>query len=341
MIPDQNDKGFGNRSLLDDLIEYVYGGVNCKLTLIGDTAQLPPVGLDISPALNDQLLASHYLKDVYMIQLSQVVRQTKTSMILSNATSIRDQISQKAESYPRLDCAGDVVRLDSGDELQYALEAAYSDSGYEDTVVICRSNKRANLYNQQVRYKIRWYEEELSAGDYLMVVRNNYFWLPEKSKAGFIANGDMVEVLAVYDTIERYGFRFARINARLVDYPDEPNIEVVCLLDTLMSQTPSMTYDEYKKLYAAVSIDYMHIDNANLRNKAIKEDEFFNALQIKFGYAVTCHKSQGGQWKHVFVEQGYFVDNMLNKEYLRWLYTALSRATTKLYLINFNKRFFN
>ena len=240
-----------------------------------------------------------------------------------------------------LGCAGDVVRLDSGDELQYALEAAYSDSGYEDTVVICRSNKRANLYNQQVRYKIRWYEEELSAGDYLMVVRNNYFWLPEKSKAGFIANGDMVEVLAVYDTIERYGFRFARINARLVDYPDEPNIEVVCLLDTLMSQTPSMTYDEYKKLYASVSIDYMHIDNASLRNKAIKEDEFFNALQIKFGYAVTCHKSQGGQWKHVFVEQGYFVDNMLNKEYLRWLYTALSRATTKLYLINFNKRFFN
>ena len=234
----------------------------------------------------------------------------------------------------------DVIRIEGGDDLQYALEQAYSESGFEDTVVICRSNKRANLYNRQIRFKIRWHEEELSAGDYLMVVRNNYYWLPENSKAGFIANGDTIEVLSLYDTIERYGFRFARINARLVDYPDEPNIELLVTLDTLTSNTASMTYEEYKQLQTSVSLDYMHIKNKALRNKEVKENEFFNALQIKFAYAVTCHKSQGGQWKHVFVEQGFFNDQMLNKEYLRWLYTAISRSSFKLYLVNFRERFF-
>ena len=197
------------------------------------------------------------------------------------------------------------------------------------------------MYNRQIRFKIRWHEDEISAGDFLMIVRNNYYWLPEKSKAGFIANGDTIEILSVFETIERYGFRYARINARLVDYPDEPNIEVVILLDTLSSNNASMTYDEYKTLHAAVSKDYSHIKNTAQRNKELKENEFFNALQVKFAYAITCHKSQGGQWKHVFVEQGYFTDDMLNKEYLRWLYTAISRSTTKLYLVNFKERFFN
>lgn len=341
MIPDQNDKGFGNRSLLDDLIEYVYGGINCKLVLIGDTAQLPPIGLDISPALNEELLNSCYDKEIYDHELTQVIRQEKNSMILSNATSIRNQIALESDTYPRLSFAKDVIKIAAGDELQYALESAYSDGGFEDTVVICRSNKRANMYNRQIRFKIRWHEDEISAGDYLMVVRNNYYWLPEKSKAGFIANGDTIEILSVYETIERFGFRFARINARLIDYPDEPNIEVLVMLDILSSNNASMTYDEYKTFHAAVSKDYSHIKNAVQRNKEIKENEFFNALQIKFAYAVTCHKSQGGQWKHVFVEQGYFTDDMLNKEYLRWLYTAISRSTTKLYLVNFKESFFS
>jgi len=341
MIPDQNDKGFGNRSLLDDLIEYVYSGINCKLILIGDTAQLPPIGLDISPALNEELLNSCYDKEVYVHELTQVIRQEKNSMILANATHIRDQIILETDTYPKLRFADDVIRVDAGDELQFALESAYSDGGFEDTVVICRSNKRANMYNRQIRFKIRWHEDEISAGDFLMIVRNNYYWLPEKSKAGFIANGDTIEILSVFETIERYGFRYARINARLVDYPDEPNIEVVILLDTLSSNNASMTYDEYKTLHAAVSKDYSHIKNTAQRNKELKENEFFNALQVKFAYAITCHKSQGGQWKHVFVEQGYFTDDMLNKEYLRWLYTAISRSTTKLYLVNFKERFFS
>ena len=340
MIPDTSDKGFGGRVLLDDLIEYVYSGVMCKLILIGDTAQLPPVHLDISPALDENLLGITYRKDVYSAELTQVVRQQSTSMVLENATHLRDKISANDFDTPQVKCNSEVVRLDVGMDIQEALEDAYSNSGVEGTVVICRSNKRANLYNQQIRARIRDLEDDISTGDFLMVVRNNYFWLPEGSKAGFIANGDMVEVMRIYEINELYDCRFARISVRLVDYPDEENLECIVLLDTLTSESPAMTYEEYKKLYDEVAKDYADIPKRAQRNKEIKQNPYFNALQVKFAYAITCHKSQGGQWENVFVEQGYFTSDMLSKEYFRWLYTALTRTTKKLHLINFKKEFF-
>lgn len=340
MIPDTSDKGFGGRVLLDDLIEYVYSGVMCKLILIGDTAQLPPVHLDISPALDENLLGVTYRKDVYSAELTQVVRQQSTSMVLENATHLRDKISANDFDTPQVKCNSEVVRLDVGMDIQEALEDAYSNSGVEGTVVICRSNKRANLYNQQIRARIRDLEDDISTGDFLMVVRNNYFWLPEGSKAGFIANGDMVEVIRIYEINELYDCRFARISVRLVDYPDEENLECIVLLDTLTSESPAMTYEEYKKLYDEVAKDYADIPKRAQRNKEIKQNPYFNALQVKFAYAITCHKSQGGQWENVFVEQGYFTSDMLSKEYFRWLYTALTRTTKKLHLINFKKEFF-
>ena len=340
MIPDTSDKGFGGRVLLDDLIEYVYSAVMCKLILIGDTAQLPPVHLDISPALDENLLGITYRKDVYSAELTQVVRQQSTSMVLENATHLRDKISANDFDTPQVKCNSEVVRLDVGMDIQEALEDAYSNSGVEGTVVICRSNKRANLYNQQIRARIRGLEDDISTGDFLMVVRNNYFWLPEGSKAGFIANGDMVEVMRIYEINELYDCRFARISVRLVDYPDEENLECIVLLDTLTSELPAMTYEEYKKLYDEVAKDYADIPKQAQRNKEIKQNPYFNALQVKFAYAITCHKSQGGQWENVFVEQGYFTSDMLSKDYFRWLYTALTRTTKKLHLINFKKEFF-
>ena len=340
MIPDTSDKGFGGRVLLDDLIEYVYSGEMCKLILIGDTAQLPPVQLDISPALDENLLGITYRKDVYSAELTQVVRQQSTSMVLENATHLRDKISANDFDTPHVKCNSEVVRLDVGMDIQEALEDAYSISGVEGTVVICRSNKRANLYNQQIRARIRGLEDDISTGDFLMVVRNNYFWLPEGSKAGFIANGDMVEVMRIYEINELYDCRFARISVRLVDYPDEENLECIVLLDTLTSELPAMTYEEYKKLYDEVAKDYADIPKRAQRNKEIKQNPYFNALQVKFAYAITCHKSQGGQWENVFVEQGYFTSDMLSKDYFRWLYTALTRTTKKLHLINFKKEFF-
>ena len=340
MIPDASDKGFGGRVLLDDLIEYVYSGVMCKLILIGDTAQLPPIHLDISPALDENLLGITHRKDVYSAELTQVVRQQSTSMVLENATHLRDKISANDFDTPHFKCNSEVVRLDVGMDIQEALEDAYSNSGVEGTVVICRSNKRANLYNQQIRARIRGLEDDISTGDFLMVVRNNYFWLPEGSKAGFIANGDMVEVMRIYEINELYDCRFARISVRLLDYPDEENLECIVLLDTLTSETPAMTYEEYKKLYDEVAKDYADISKRAQRNKEIKQNPYFNALQVKFAYAITCHKSQGGQWENVFVEQGYFTSDMLSKEYFRWLYTALTRTTKKLHLINFKKEFF-
>jgi len=340
MIPDASDKGFGGRVLLDDLIEYVYSGVMCKLILIGDTAQLPSVHLDISPALDENLLGITYRKDVYSAELTQVVRQQSTSMVLENATHLRDKISANDFDTPHFKCNSEVVRLDVGMDIQEALEDAYSNSGVEGTVIICRSNKRANLYNQQIRARIRGLEDEISTGDFLMVVRNNYFWLPEGSKAGFIANGDMVEVMRIYEINELYDCRFARISVRLVDYPCEENLECIVLLETLTSETPAMTYEEYKKLFDEVAKDYADIPKRAQRNKEIKQNPYFNALQVKFAYAITCHKSQGGQWENVFVEQGYFTSDMLSKEYFRWLYTALTRTTKKLHLINFKKEFF-
>ena len=337
MIPEKSDKGFGNRSLLDDLIEYVYDGCDCKLILIGDTAQLPPVHLAISPALDEEKIELHYDKQVICKELTQVVRQEKSSLILKNATDLRTKITNSDYSLPKLATNSEVIRLTNGEELQDALESAYNHEGVNNTTVLCRSNKRANLYNQQIRTKIRWQEDEISTGDMLMVVRNNYHWLDNNSKAGFIANGDIVEILKIREIIERYGFRFARANIQMIDYPKEKSLDVILLLDTLTSESPAMTYEQYQKLYKEVGLDYK---GKKERNKRIKEDQFFNALQIKFAYAITCHKSQGGQWENVFIDLGYFTEDMLDKSYLRWLYTAMTRARKKLYLINFNDRFF-
>jgi len=316
----------------------VYQGQDCKLILIGDTAQLPPVHLDISPALDEEKLELNYNKQVICKELTQVVRQKEDSLILENATDLRNRIATADYSYPKLATNSEVIRLNTGEDLQDALETAYSNEGVNNTTVLCRSNKRANLYNQQIRAKIRWQENEISAGDMLMVVRNNYYWLDDSSKAGFIANGDIVEVVKIKETIERYGFRFAKASVQMVDYPDEKELEVILLLETLTSESPAITYEQYQQLYKEVGLDYKGQKEIN---KKIKEDEFFNALQIKFAYAITCHKSQGGQWENVFVDLGYFTEDMLDKSYLRWLYTALTRASKKLYLINFKEEFFN
>ena len=336
MIPKSSDKGFANRSLLDDLIEYVYDGIGCKLVLIGDTAQLPPVHLDISPALDEALLTINYNKEIICASLVEVVRQTKSSTILLNATRIRKQISNQQFHLPQLETSEDVIRIQSGDELQEYLEDNYSQSGIANTIVLCRSNKRANIYNQQIRSRIRYIEEEIVNGDLLMVVKNNYFWLGDKNQSELIANGDIIEVISVNEIVTKYDFKFANVTIKLVDFLDGKELDVIVMLDTINLETPSLPYEEYQKLYQKVALDY----KGNDAKKKIKENKYLNALQIKFSYSITCHKSQGGQWENVFVDLGYFKNEILDLSYLRWLYTAITRASKKLYLINFNNNFF-
>lgn len=343
MVPDTSvdAKFFEGRSLLDDLISYVYSGVNCQLILVGDTAQLPPVHLELSPALDPVALESNYQKTVQSIELDQVMRQSENSGILFNASRIRHALSNADYLGLRFSIghSPEVIRPESGQELMEAIEQSYAEQGYEDTVIIVRSNKRANLYNQQIRQRILFQEEELSAGDYLMVVKNNYFWLKPHDEAGFIANGDIIEILEIYGFSELYGFRFAQVRVRMVDYPSMSPFDTVLLLDTLTAETPSLSYDDANKLYEAVKEDY-HEERSNYKKfLAIKGNKYFNALQVKFSYAITCHKSQGGQWHTVFIEQPYLKDGM-DRDYLRWLYTALTRAQSRVYLMGFAKDFF-
>ncbi len=326
-------------NLLGDLLEYVFTGENCKLILVGDTAQLPPVGSALSPALNKDYLHSNYFIGVKECELRNVVRQKDVSGVLHNATKLRIQLLENPDAFPVFETAPDVVRID-GTELEDALNDAYRNYGYKDTLVICRSNKRANAYNQQIRFRIKWQENELSAGDLMMVVKNNYFWLDEKSGAGFIANGDGIEVLKVQSIRELYGFRFADVTFRLMDYPNEPDMQGVLLLDTLAAETPALTQEQNKALFANIMEDYADEPIKRNRYLLLKQNPYFNALQIKFSYAVTCHKAQGGQWPCIFIDQGYFTEDMMNAEYLRWLYTAFTRATEKVYLVNFNEKFF-
>jgi len=343
MISDDggNSKLFENGSLLDDLIQYVYQGHNCQLILIGDTAQLPPVKMDLSPALEEQKLEFNYNKQVSFIELDEVVRQSEESDILHNATLIRESLQEEFyESFQfELSQNKDVIRLVDGYEIMDAIQDCYTSDGHEDTSIIVRSNKRANMYNQQIRSRILFQEEELSAGDYLMVVKNNYFWVKPTSEAGFIANGDIVKVLEIFGFKELYGFRFAEVQVQMVDYPKMRPFETVIMLDTLTSNTPSLTYEESNKLYEEVKKDYANERSKYKQFMNIKNNKYFNALQIKFSYAMTCHKSQGGQWKNVFIEQPY-LPNGVGKEYLRWLYTAMTRAQDKLYLIGFGDDFF-
>ncbi len=334
------------RSLLEDLIDYVREGSHCRLLLMGDTAQLPPVGSSESPALNgDYLCALSNLK-LYEYELTEVVRQQRLSGILHNATLLRDRISAMDDysevEYPLLDLSGidDVVRL-PGDELEEVLNNEYADGSQEDVVFVTRSNKRANLFNQAIRNRILFREEEVNAGDFLMVVKNNYYWLGDDSNMGFIANGDIVEVLRVRNHQEFYGFRFVDITARFVDYPDEPELECKLLLDTLHSESPSLTREEMRRLYEEVMKDYADIPVAAERQRQVRNSPYYNALQVKFAYALTCHKTQGGQWPTVFIDQGYLTDDMVDRDYLRWLYTAFTRATRRVYLLNFQDKFFN
>lgn len=343
MIPDTpgESKLFENGSLLDDLMQYVYSGHHCKLLLIGDTAQLPPVKLDLSPALNEDTLSLNYNKQVTKMELDEVVRQEFDSGILANATVLREALSNSIFDTFKFDLSPykDIIRLIDGQEVMDAINDSYSDLGHEETTIIVRSNKRANLYNQQIRNRILFNENELSAGDYIMVVKNNYFWVKPTSEAGFIANGDIIEVLEIFNIIDLYGFRFAEVKVRMVDYPKMRPFETVLLLDTIASESPSLTYDDSNRLYQAVMKDFEDETSNYRKFLKIKNNKYFNALQVKFSYAITCHKSQGGQWHSVFVEQPY-LPNGIDKEYLRWLYTAVTRAKDKLYLIGFKDDFF-
>ncbi|MCZ8198493.1 MAG: AAA family ATPase [Flavobacterium sp.] len=337
MISDtsSDSKLYENGSLLDDLISYIYSGTNCKMILLGDTAQLPPVNLDVSPALDTETLAMHYDKTVHSIELDEVMRQEENSGILYNATDLRELLKSHFIDDFQFQLKGfkDIVRLTDGYDIQDAINQAYSNYSIEDTAFIVRSNKRANQYNQQIRSKILDKESELSTGDYLMVVKNNYFWLKEKDEAGFIANGDIIEVLEIFSIKELYTFKFANVKIRMVDYPNQKPFETVLLLDTITSESPSLTYDESNRLYQEVMKDYEGETKYKMFQK-VKENEYFNALQVKFSYAITCHKSQGGQWNTVFVEQPYLPDG-IDRDYIRWLYTAITRAKDKLYLIGF------
>jgi len=343
MIPDTpgESKLFENGSLLDDLIQYVYAGHKCKLLLIGDTAQLPPVKLDVSPALDENKLALNYNKEVTKMELDEVVRQGQDSGILYNATLLREVLAGSFyESFQfNINPFKDIVRLTDGYEIMDAINDAYSNLGNEETAIIVRSNKRANLYNKQIRSKILFNENELTAGDYLMVVKNNYFWIKPTTEAGFIANGDIIEVLEIFNIKELYGFRFAEVKIRMVDYPKMTPFETVLLLDTIDAETPSLPYEASNNLYQEVMKDYEDETTKYKKFLKVKSNKYFNALQVKFSYAITCHKSQGGQWNTVFIEQPY-LPNGIDKDYLRWLYTAATRAKEKLYLIGFKDEFF-
>jgi exodeoxyribonuclease-5 len=341
MISDQVHD-YSRQSLLQDLISYVYNGKNCKLMLVGDTAQLPPVGSDISPALDKLFVSEQFRLNVFTYELTDVVRQEKESGILFNATQLRELVRKGEEVFPKFNIRRykDIFRM-TGERLVEGLNYAYDKYGMENTIVICRSNKNANAYNQNIRNRILYREEELSGGDHIMIVRNNYFWLkPEDNSGDFIANGDIAKIRKVRRIEDQYGFRFAELVIELLDYPDQEPISCKAMLDTLYSETPSLSSADNKRFYEAVLQDYMHIENKKFRMEELKKDPYYNALQIKFAFAVTCHKAQGGQWPAVFIDQGFLTDEMLNTEFLRWLYTGLTRSNKELFLVNFSDQFF-
>jgi exodeoxyribonuclease-5 len=344
MISNQPNESsvFGSGMLLDDLLEYVFSGQNCRLVLVGDTAQLPPVSLNISPALERDML-EHYGFGVDEYELKEVVRQEQDSGVLFNATQIRSRITNEEQQFGFFPLAmksfSDVQKINGGDLIE-EISSCYDKYGLFETTVITRSNKRANLYNKGIRGSILYKENEIECGDLLMVVKNNYFWLDEGMELDFIANGDIAEVTHIYGYEELYEFRFANVSLRFIDYE---NVEIDCkiFLETLSIETASFTQEQNRQLFEAVSEDYQEIRNKRNRWKKIKENPYFNALQVKYAYAITCHKAQGGQWKAVFIDHGYLTEDMLDIEYYRWLYTAFTRPTEKLYLVNFNKSFFS
>ena len=360
---------FGTGCLLDDLVQFVYSGRNCRLMLIGDKAQLPPVGEEESPALNTDFMEGYGLK-VYESDLREVLRQSQESGILYNATVIRQMITHdEATELPKIRFRGfaDIVCV-PGDELIESLATSYSQVGMDETMVVTRSNKRANIYNQGIRNQVLWREEELTSGDWLMVVKNNYYWTEQdaiKNRAGlakdptspaaqtvaagasvpvadskptpaFIANGDRAVIQRVRNRRDLYGFHFVDLWLQFPDY-DNYELQVTALTDSLATEAPALTREQSEKLFNEVMLDYADIRTKPERYKKLKEDPYYNALQIKYAYAVTCHKAQGGQWAHVYVDQGYMTDEMLTPDYIHWLYTAFTRATEKLFLVNWPK----
>ena len=340
-----SDEASGNNreTLLHDLVSYVYNTKNCKLMLVGDTAQLPPVGADNSPALDLGLMKKTFAVDIFSFELTDVLRQEKNSGILHNVTAMREIIRKGKVATPRIVTKGykDVFRM-TGERLEEGLNYAYNKYGHDGTLIVCRSNKNANLYNRQIRGRILYREEELTGGDQIMVVRNNYFWLQvqEEGSTGFIANGDIARIKKVRRFEEMYGFRFADVQLEFIDYAEDPVLDCKILMDTLYSEAPALPPADQKRFFLEVMKDYDHIARRKAKFDEMKLNPYYNALQIKFAYAVTCHKAQGGQWDAVFVDQGYVTEEMINMDFLRWFYTACTRASKELYLVNFNERFF-
>lgn len=342
MVSDQLS-GNSRDTLLFDLVKYVYNDKNCKLMLVGDTAQLPPVGSDESPALDNGLMAANFGLTIFGFELTEVLRQQQDSGILFNVTRVRDLIRLQKPGIPKIITKGykDVFRM-TGERLEEGLEYAYNKYGDENTLIICRSNKNANLYNRQIRARLLWREEELTGGDQVMVVKNNYFWLQEQegSSTNFIANGDIARIRKVRRIEEMYGFRFADVQLEFIDYADDPVLDCKVLIDTLYAESPALSPDDQKRLYVEAMKDYDHIPNKRAKHEELKQNPYYNALQIKFAYAITCHKAQGGQWNAIFVDQGYLTDEMVNTDFLRWFYTACTRATDELFLVNFSDKFY-
>ena len=337
------ESSFGSGSLLDDLMQYVYSGDNCRLMLIGDCAQLPPVGEEEAPALSSDILEGYGMK-VYQCDLDEVLRQSQDSGILYNATLIRQLITHDETTLlPQIDFNGFAdIKVMPGNELIDSLGTSYRQTGIDETIVVTRSNKRANIYNQGIRNMVLDREEILCTGDMLMIVRNNYFWTEQISKEkqpadanipSFLANGDRAKVLRIRNEREFYGFRFADVWLQFPDY-DNFEMQVTITMDSLINDAPALTREQHEELYNKVMEDYADLPTKPERMKALRKDIYFNALQVKFAYAVTCHKAQGGQWQHVYVDQGYMTDEMLTPNYIHWLYTAFTRATDKLFLVN-------
>jgi exodeoxyribonuclease-5 len=343
MIGDEQSSAqlFQNGSILQDLISYAQQGDRCKLVFVGDTAQLPPVKQELSPALNQNYLSLHFSTEVAEVELSEVLRQDALSGILHNATNLRNLMHENIDDHFQFLIRNktDITHLQDGYDIQGALEDGYRDVGRTETTIIVRSNKRANQYNRQIRTQIMSLENDLAVGDLLLVVKNNYFWLTPDSQAGFIANGDVIEILRILSFQQLYGFRFAKVHVQLVDYPDQDAFDTVLILDALDAEGHALTYEQSNELYQKVRQDYSHLPKYK-QYPEVKKNPFFNALQVKFAYALTCHKAQGGQWKRVFIEKPYLLEGP-SVDYYRWLYTAITRASEHLFLIGFKEEDFD
>ena len=332
---------FGSNSLMDDLFSYVFEGSGCQLLLVGDAAQLPPVNFEESPALSIEYIQRNFSLTAAQATLTDVTRQNIESGILRNASQLRREMEEEAYRFPLLPAPvfPDCQRINGGD-LEELYNNLYGKYSAEEIVTITSSNKRAYIYNQEIRHRVLYKEEELSAGDLVIAVKNNYFWIKDDAEVGFIANGDMLEILSINKIQELYGFRFADVTVRLCDYPNHGDIDIKIILESLTCEGASLGKAEMDTLYYAVSEDYADIPTKRERYAKMKEDPFLNAVQVKFSYALTCHKTQGGQWPVVLLDPGIIRDGVITKSYLRWLYTALTRATTQVYLLNFSDNFF-